>query len=574
VLGASCVISVVLNVMQHQIRIENEISRSYGSRLKNPISKENFLTSHHRRYRRRKEEMRRREDGIDEKIQNVIKSPLSVENEDESEELKLGSLSCSKYGGPSDEFARKEMVYWNDIPSDANFISPYSNEYEEEKYFTFEPDGGGWNNIRMAMETVILMACSMGRTLVMPPSQNFYLLAKRQKNQTNFFSFADFFPLEEIESEHKSIKMISMEEFLNRMAMTGRLVNTTTGKAAFPPDNRTNWNGRKLHEKQLWEYLRDVTDVRNWKPGNCILAFPSSTSNLNEEFKSLINALRFKSNAVASVKAPAEERIKDMSMGRRALCMYDKKMQESTVVHFMCNWKQRARLLTHFYTFLFFADWRQDLWAKRFVRDHLRYIDKLQCAAAKIVEAIRDRARKNEKSNEEGLFDSLHVRRGDFQYKKTRIPAQQYLSEVKNIIKTGSTIYIATDERGRKKDFFKPLAEHYDLCYLDDFKHLIEGFNINYYGMLDQLIASKGRIFFGTFFSTFTGYITRMRAYHSTKDELDGYQNGILPTTYYFLKEFKNSLRSYKKVDGLYAREFPVSWRDIDQGIEEISASY
>ena len=28
-----------------------------------------------------------------------------------------------------------------------------------------------------------------------------------------------------------------------------------------------------------------------------------------------------------------------------------------------------ARLLTHFYTFLFLQDWKHDLWLKRFVRD-------------------------------------------------------------------------------------------------------------------------------------------------------------------------------------------------------------
>jgi hypothetical protein len=36
----------------------------------------------------------------------------------------------------------------------------------------------------------------------------------------------------------------------------------------------------------------------------------------------------------------------------------------------------------HFYAFLFFEDWHTDLWVKRFVRDHLRYLDEIQCAAA------------------------------------------------------------------------------------------------------------------------------------------------------------------------------------------------
>ena len=75
-------------------------------------------------------------------------------------------LSCSSYGGPDDE-AANEMSYWKDIPSDSSFVSPF---YDPEKYLTFEPDVGGFNNIRMSYETIILLAHSMGRTLVMPPS--------------------------------------------------------------------------------------------------------------------------------------------------------------------------------------------------------------------------------------------------------------------------------------------------------------------------------------------------------------------------------------------------------------------
>jgi hypothetical protein len=37
-------------------------------------------------------------------------------------------------------------------------------------------DEGGWNNIRMSMETAVTMALTMGRTLVMPPEQGMYLL--------------------------------------------------------------------------------------------------------------------------------------------------------------------------------------------------------------------------------------------------------------------------------------------------------------------------------------------------------------------------------------------------------------
>jgi len=233
----------------------------------------------------------------------------------------------------------------------------------------------------------------------------------------------------------------------------------------------------------------------------------------------------------------------------------------------MCYHKERARLLTHFYAFLFFEDWKQDLWTKRFVRDHLRYLDELQCIAARIVHAIRERARKiDPESNQDGLYDSVHIRRGDFQYKETRLEADILYAKSKEELKEGGTLFIATDERN--KSFFKPFAHHYDICFLDDFKHLFKGLNTNYYGMLDQLVASRGRVFFGTAMSTFTGYINRMRGYHSSKYKQEGYLNGTIQSYYFTPAREKNSMLVYTPLKGpTWAREFPIAWRDIDQGI-------
>jgi hypothetical protein len=78
--------------------------------------------------------------------------------------------------------------------------------------------------------------------------------------------------------------------------------------------------------------------------------------------------------------------------------------------------------------YFIFKDWKQDLWSKRFVRDHLRYVDEIICAAARVVEAVREHARKNNQHNasqNEGIYDSMHVRRGDFQYPPTQLPAEK-----------------------------------------------------------------------------------------------------------------------------------------------------
>ena len=395
----------------------------------------------------------------------------------------LGGLQCSAFGGPPDEVVAKEMVYWSDIPSDANYVSPFRKNNEANnrptQYMTFEPDGGGWNNIRMAMETVVVMAHAMGRTLVLPPSQGMYLLRKDKGKQNTDFSFADFFHLESLSKEHKGIDIISTEEFMTKVAMTGHLRNKTSGLVQFPPGNRTNWDGEDLNPYKA--YMRDVIYTPLWSPGSCLAAFPESgdpkditdlTNMRDEIFKehAATGRQQFENNPTP-VDAESSLRMKEALAHRRELCIYNEEMQQEPVLHFMCYHKKHVRLLTHFYTFLYFEDWKQQLWEHRFVRDHLRYLDELQCAAGRVVEELRKIAAKEVEGNPDGLFDSVHIRRGDFQYKDTRLEADKLVEKSADVLHKGALLYIATDER--KKDFFEPFKKDYKLYYLDDFKHLV-----------------------------------------------------------------------------------------------------
>jgi len=146
---------------------------------------------------------------------------------------------------------------------------------------------------------------------------------------------------------------------------------------------------------------------------------------------------------------------------------------------------------------------------------------------------------------------------GDFQYKDTRISGEQIFENVRDVIPEGATLYIATDEKVRS--FFDIFAKHYKVYFLDSNPPLIEGLNSNYYGMLDQLIASRGKVFVGTFYSTFTGYINRLRGYHTQKTKQPGYDTGDLESYFYVPLGMKHSMRTYQSVQPLYwAREFPI----------------
>ena len=64
-----------------------------------------------------------------------------------------------------------------------------------------------------------------------------------------------------------------------------------------------------------------------------------------------------------------------------------------------------------------------------------------------------------------------------------------------------------------------------------------------------MLVASKSEVFFGTYYSTFSGYINRLRGYHAVKNKLEGFENGVtvsqslsMRTLYTFLDHEKPNL--------------------------------
>ena len=103
---------------------------------------------------------------------------------------KPGKLICD---GKS---IQHEIIYWKDVPGDMQYESPITPHHanHDQKYLTFEYDAGGWNNVRMGVECVVVFAHATGRTLVAPPAQNLYLLgAPNPHSQKRKLGFNDFF---------------------------------------------------------------------------------------------------------------------------------------------------------------------------------------------------------------------------------------------------------------------------------------------------------------------------------------------------------------------------------------------
>lgn len=290
----------------------------------------------------------------------------------------LAGLNCAPYGGPADT---SDWVYWRDIPVDALHVSPFhrqrrrNNQTEDdnewEEYLTFEPDEGGFNNIRMAMETILALAFAMGRTLVLPPEQQLYLLKQKDHGQKSAFTFNDFFHMESIHTEHAGLNIITMQEFLQRTA--GKLRDATTGQPVLPPHGRTNFNGEP---KTIFAWLRQHMQNVVWNPDDCLAAFPADTSreavlDLQKDFQEMLRLNPQFEDFVGRpvpVNAPTLERLKEARASRDQLCLYDAQLQAASVLHFPVDRKAKARLLVNPYQFLFFQDYRHDLWMKRFIR--------------------------------------------------------------------------------------------------------------------------------------------------------------------------------------------------------------
>jgi hypothetical protein len=391
---------------------------------------------------------------------------------------------------------------------------------------------------------------------------------------SKIISFDDFYDIKGINAKQSGLNIISMEDFLQREAVNGNLKSMTTGEAIYPPNNEVNWHNQRL--EPLWSYITSISRTFNWAPKECVLAFPAKVADDQHLFSMMADVLiekdgrpfpdysEFQGKPV-KVDAPTIERFREVLAGRRKICMYDSKMHtENDIVHFKAE-ENEERLILPFYAFMFWEDWRQQLFAMRFVRDNLVYNEAIFCLAARMVNTIRDYVRQRSPENGEGLYDAIHIRRGDFQsqFPNTEMSATTILAGIQDSIAPGSTVYIATDERD--PTFFEPLRKVYDLKFVGDFGDMLKGVNPQLFGLAEQIVASRSRVFFGTYYSSFSAYIARLRGYYSVKENQPGYVSGALQNTYYLPTQWKKEMSIYQAVHvPFYAREFPLAWRDID----------
>lgn len=170
------------------------------------------------------------------------------------------------------------------------------------------------------------------------------------------------------------------------------------------------------------------------------------------------------------------------------------------------------------------------------------------CAAGRIIAAMETAAGP-------GGFKALHIRRGDLQFKEVKIPAEEIIANTADIVAANETVYVATDEKDEA--YLGVLRQRWNMYTLSDFHERVGlgKLNQNYMGMVEQIVCSRSKVFIGTWFSTFSGYITRMRGYNG----FDHMSN------WYHYKLRKDSFQTeFYPREPWYVREWPTGWVDID----------
>ena len=470
------------------------------------------------------------------------------------------------------------LAYWNEPVGDFDvaFVSPFASTTEtKNKYVTFENDPGGWNNIRMSMEIVAVFAAATGRILVLPPDMPLYLSNKRDKKGKTKRSVGDFFPMTSPNMKHTGhLQVIRFEDFIQLQDI----------QAQYPYENEKEKQAVLAGANSC--ILMRISEVSCFGPYDYMRRIGYSigkedTVNATasmEQFDAMATCLIFDEDVVKQ-SDPSMRINSTMALNvldsekqnkTRTFCenrepiFYDQYIEKQPIFHFRTQ-DSSSRMLNHFYSFLHFTNSRIGNHYLRFVRDFMHYHDEIYCAAGKIVLALQTESKQRGYGNADldeeggGGYSSFHIRRGDFQYPDVKISAQEWYDNTKELFPQKpmptELMYIATDERN--KTFFNDLAMHYDLRFLDDYWELasLGDLDPNFMGMIDKIVSSRARVFVGTWFSTFTGYINRMRGYHGI----------TMHNSWYGTLDRKERMQNFSLPTGNYiGRDWHVCWVGID----------
>jgi hypothetical protein len=422
------------------------------------------------------------------------------------------------------------LSYWRDEHSLFAEFSSITSTSTSRQYICFDADIGGFNNIRMQFEYMVIMAAITGRTLVLPAPSPWYLInlgpIKREGDIDGVCDYGEFF---DIDALKQFVNVITTAEFIRQEKDRLEIPQELSGMESIYLEPEHADERRGLRE-QWKNWLAGNARLMPWDPQNNLIYYPDMHS------------------VMASPNRP-DERFRDS----RTPVWFDDDINKAKVLYFPSDMEFGYRQLGQVSRFVAFADLTYARYVRLLLKHGLRYVPRIFDIAQSIIDQL-------------GMFQysSLHLRRNDIQFIESRADPATTAANIDHLLEPGEPLYLSTDETD--ESFFADLGKQRKIFRFADLVSLpgittdpLESTPHKLIGCVEQLICAGGRIFAGTPHSSFSTYISRIRGYINAPD--------LAEHSHTQLAEVKS--RGFGFVEksflgGDYLREDPVLWEDAD----------
>eukprot|EP00955_Chlamydomonas_euryale_P044440 352891-Chlamydomonas_euryale.AAC.9 len=240
----------------------------------------------------------------------------------------LGLLFCNG------SRVHSEVIYWRQVYADLEYISPIAPKTSrmQHQYITFDWDRAGMFNVLMVHENIPVIAHALGRTLVLPPETQLFHQDRGEGVGWKGVAtkYEDLFDVDMLKRQ-RGLRVIGMEEFLEKEAVTGRLRD-----GRVPPSNSS-----RVREKALYDYLNETADERP--------TFGHSEHDRRDFYVALPGRWAPSDYRLKTLRRREQQRLAAFA-GDRVPQFYDAPLRSAKHLH-IPYWPPPFRILDHFYAY-------------------------------------------------------------------------------------------------------------------------------------------------------------------------------------------------------------------------------
>lgn len=354
----------------------------------------------------------------------------------------------------------------------------------KRKFLSYQPPGGGWNNQRIAFENAVVMAKLLKRTLVVHPLAPHAEILRLKHLFTHYEGYEIYnsiktenllplskvidlrhlsrlLPVKEIITDHQTFLQTFHKLQFYKVCHNSRLGLWVD---AYPPENNvTSWNILRNYKENSRPKLSDIPLYKR-----------ICRAELN----------RYESD-VSLGERPIWGILNELSNRKEDVIYFE---EGSLFVREIVFFNKQRALAAH-------------EWIMRFIRSAPELFERVQLVSRKIGYP----------------FNAIHVRRADHP-SRLLVSQDTWLTLLKKrgALNITNKLYVATDEKN--KTWFEPFDKAgYNLLFAEDLASILQTHQMkravaqDVLGLYEQLICAHAYHFVGSYYSTFTLFIHRLR---------------------------------------------------------------